>query len=196
MMTSTVLEARAWTDDDDLEASIRSIAHLAGTDLSAASEQSKTLLGRDARLSGQEQLLALAREVGLLSSFGERAREFVTTKTRPWPGTGYDRASDDPHVLRRFGRFVALSTALDELFAECVRSAVEGSSANAQGVAIARALAAQIGETEISGIIELLGAGSASEKHGFHLFWLNFQTHRLANPPKHVAIGDFTEFSS
>ncbi|MFX8813040.1 hypothetical protein ABTM61_19125, partial [Acinetobacter baumannii] len=64
------------------------------------------------------QLLILAVGTGIVTGFLAAARQFLLTRARPWYGTGIERAADDPHVLRAFGRHIAQVRAAGELLTD------------------------------------------------------------------------------
>ena len=129
-------------------------------------------------------LLHAAVDLGLLSSFLDAATTYATTKTRPWPGTGYDRAADDPHLIARFGRFVAAVSALEALVDEATTEAERGSAGAVRAAAIARHHGVSVGRTFVSGTIELLGASATSIRHGFDVRWRDVLEHARRHPPQ------------
>jgi hypothetical protein len=138
-----------------------------------------------------EEYLHAALDYGLLQGFSAAARTHVATRTRPWQGQSLAKATDDPHLVRRYGEYVATQHALEELLADATnavavvqadwRSDALGEAKDA--VATARAFAILAGRSIINGTIELLGASATSERYGFDLFWRDFTAHALAHPP-------------
>lgn len=124
-------------------------------------------------------LQELALEVGLLRGFTEKARIHATTRTRPWPASGYTRGADDPHLLRSFGILLSSIAALDDLFEDAIAS-IDTAPGDAipREITIARNFAAYLGRHEINRIIEVLGASTVSEVLGFHLYWQFFADRR------------------
>ena len=134
----------------DIAIRAEALAELAGTDFEAAVAE------RDAESASTERdLLDLALTVGILRSFAGQATSYVTTKSRPWPGSGYDRAADDPHVLRGFGRFLSAVRAAEELFVEAVSSVADNRPDAAERIAVAQAFALDAGAPGISDTIGL-----------------------------------------
>ncbi len=135
------------------------------------------------------ELLRGAVEHGIVAGFLARALEHLKSRSHPWPDTGVERASEDPHVLRRVGEYIATFDALTELLDEggrAVDDALAGSVAPADAwpeVAAARLFAIRTGKELISGTIELLGASSVRGQYGFDAFWRNFTDHAASNPP-------------
>ena len=129
-------------------------------------------------------LLHTAVDLGLLSAFLDAATTHATTRTRPWPGTGYERAADDPHLTARFGKFVASIRALDALMDEATLEAERGSAGAGRAAATARHHAMSVGRAFVSSTIELLGASAASVKHGFDMRWRDVVEHARHHPPR------------
>lgn len=137
------------------------------------------------RASLLEELLHAALDYGLLQAFCGAAHTHITTRTRPWQGQSLAKATDDPHLVRRYGEYVATRHALGGLMAEA-RDAVQDPNAPdeaRQAVAAARGFAVLAGKTLINGTIELLGASATSDRYGFDLFWRDFTAHAVAHPP-------------
>jgi len=162
-------------------------------------ESSATLDGRDVRRVARADVDALrllaellrgAVEHGIVSAFLTKARNHLKTRSHPWPDTGVERASEDPHLVRRYGEYVAAFDALTELLEEGARTteqAIAGSVALDQAwpdVAAARLFAIRTGKEIINGTIELLGASSVSVRYGFDAFWRDFTHHATSEPPQ------------
>ena len=139
-----------------------------------------------------EEYLHAALDHGLLQGFWAAAHEHITTRTRPWQGQSLAKATDDPHLTRRYGEYVTIRHALDELMGEA-RDALAAAEDTAglhvtaqarDAVAAARQFASHAGRITINGTIELLGAGATSERFGFDLFWREFTAHAVSNPPR------------
>lgn len=137
-----------------------------------------------------EELLQAALDHGLLRAFAAQAFTHLTTRSRPWQGQGLSRATDDPHVVRRYGEYVALLDGLTELIAEAeatAGTALDGDrgplTAAIDVVAAARCYAILVGKTLISGTIELLGAGATSERYGFDVYWRDFTARAVQDVP-------------
>jgi alkylation response protein AidB-like acyl-CoA dehydrogenase len=129
-------------------------------------------------------LLHAAIDLGLLSEFLDAATAYATTKTRPWPGSGYERAADDPHLIARFGRFVAALEALRALVEEAVGEVAEESDHAGRAAFVARRYAIDVGAAFVSSTIELLGASATSIKHGFDERWRAVLDHARLHRPR------------
>lgn len=141
----------------------------------------------DNRKEPAYDLLHAAVDLGLIGAFLEAATIYVTTKTRPWPGTGYERAADDPHVIGRFGKFRAAFHGLESLLDEATEAAAVGRGDAPILAAAARGQAIHVGKSFISETIELLGASATSQKHGFDGYWRDFTNHARQHPPSQSA---------
>jgi alkylation response protein AidB-like acyl-CoA dehydrogenase len=138
-----------------------------------------------------EELLHAALDHGLLRGFAAKAHIHLTTRSRPWQGQSLEKATYDPHVVRRYGEYVSILDALTELVADA-QAALEalGDTDEPEGlriatdaVATARSYATLAGRTLINGTIELLGASATSEKYGFDVFWRDFTAHAVHDAP-------------
>jgi alkylation response protein AidB-like acyl-CoA dehydrogenase len=134
------------------------------------------------RRSGVADLFHASIGLGLLTGFLDAATVHARTRTRPWPGSGYERAADDPHLILRFGRFVAALEALRALVEEAA-AAVQGAAPDAgRKAALARQHAINTGASFVSGTIELLGASATSVRHGFDQRWRDILSHARSHP--------------
>ncbi|MBN9025632.1 MAG: hypothetical protein J0H20_08460 [Rhizobiales bacterium] len=132
-----------------------------------------------------EELLHAALDLGILEGFWDAARAHITTRTRPWQGQSLAKATDDPHLLRRYGEYTATVHAAQGLFKEAVDAvtSIPALPGTIDAVSAARAYLLLAGRTLISGTIELLGAGATSGRYGFDLYWRDFTAHAVAHPP-------------
>ncbi|MEV4421353.1 acyl-CoA dehydrogenase family protein [Patulibacter sp. NPDC049589] len=149
-----------------------------------------------------DQVLHAAIDVGVARAALEDGAAFVRTAARPRPEAGVDRASDEPHVLRRFGELSARVAALEALLARGAATIddalalpvlTDQAAADASlAVAQAKALTQDLGVDVTSAIFELAGTSATDEEHGLDRHWRNVRTHSLHDPArwKYVAIGD------
>ncbi len=128
------------------------------------------------------QLLVLAVGTGVVSGFLAAARQFLVTRARPWYGTGIERAADDPHVLRVFGRHIAQVHAAGELLADAAAAVAAGASDALDRIAVARLFVEEGGPALISTTIELLGAPATDRAHGFDAYWRDLGTLTATEP--------------
>lgn len=172
------------SEQGSLKTVIDEVAALARADFAAAVElASASAQKHGAQRDATSDLLHAAADFGLIGAFLEAATGYVTTKTRPWPGTGYARAADDPHVVARFGRFIAAHHALEELLREAAQEIAAGSHEAGELAAAARGQAIHVARGFVSGTLELLGASATSGKHGFDAYWRHLSAHARSHPP-------------
>ncbi|MCB4770444.1 hypothetical protein LGR54_17690 [Ancylobacter sp. Lp-2] len=132
--------------------------------------------------------LHLAVVQGTLDGFLDRAVGFLKARSTPWYGAGLAHATDDPHALRTLGLLFARRNALDALAAEALAAVgatldQDHPSDAVSRLDIARHYAKLLARTLVNEGIGLLGASSASGKHGFDRFWRDIATHELHYPP-------------
>ncbi|WP_413725929.1 hypothetical protein [Sodalis sp. RH16] len=168
---------------------VRAPAPLAATTLGAI--DARTLEHITGYAALVEELLHAALDFGILQGFSAAAHTHITTRTRPWQGQSLTRATDDPHLVRRYGEYIATRHALAELLTEArevVAGVAPGTSRQAfsqawDAVAAARLFAILAGRSIINGTIELLGAGATSQRYGFDCYWRDFTAHGVVYPP-------------
>lgn len=138
-------------------------------------------------------LLLLSVELGILEGFDARAVEFLRTHARPWFGTGIERAADDPHTLRAYGRFAAERVAQRALWSEAI-DAVEHTERDPAALeaalvqlGAARIQAATVGPAFVHGVIELLGAAATDRALGFDRAWRDLVALAANEPPARSA---------
>ncbi|RJG40451.1 acyl-CoA dehydrogenase family protein [Mesorhizobium sp. DCY119] len=165
---------------------VSGLADQAGSDLPGALAHAEQLLvgASDADRDSLANLLHAGIALGLLSAFLSEASTYATTKTRHWPGSGYDRAADDPHLIARFGRFVSAVEALRALVDEAAALVERSSPDAARAAAVARHHSISVGSQFISSTIELLGASAVSVKLGYDGRWRAILDHARKHPPR------------
>ena len=156
-------------------------------------------------LGARAQLVHAAIEVGIAGGAFADAVTFVRERSRPYfeaAGAGYDRASDDPHVLHRTGELSARLHAAEGLLERAGRvldrlphvpatreEAAEGSLA----VAEAKAFGSEAAVAIASELFALTGASATDDKHDLHRHWRNARTHSVHDPIRwkyhHVGAG-------
>jgi hypothetical protein len=124
-----------------------------------------------------------------LAAFFEQALAFLRTRSRPWFGTGLERAGDDPHVIRALGQEISRLHALQDLTEQATASveAALGAGRPAEAFAsldLARHYADRIAREAVSETIGLLGASATSGRHGFDRPWRDLAIHGLRHRPR------------
>ncbi len=130
----------------------------------------------------------LAVILGILDAFLDQALAFLRARAKPWYGAGIAHATDDPHVLRSLGVLIARKNALDALAAGGLQDLNESllsdpAGAGAPQIDIARNYGQRLAREVISEGIGLLGASSASGRHGFDRYWRSAAAHAMRYRP-------------
>jgi SfnB family sulfur acquisition oxidoreductase len=136
------------------------------------------------------QLLHAAIDTGIARAALANAAGFVTTKSRPYPDAGVERAADDPLVVHAFGQLEVQVRAAEALLAEAglavehadrhltAETAAEASLA----VAAARAVSTQASLDAGTRLFEVCGTRSALASLVLDRHWRNARTHTLHDP--------------
>lgn len=163
--------------------------------------------GPPSLLGAFDQALHAAIDIGIARAALEDGAQFVRTRSRPWQeavDAGYDRADQEPHVVRRFGELTAKLFALEALLArgtaiidagyalpELTREAATDATLT---VAAAKALAQEFAVEIASGVFELTGTSATDGAVNLDRHWRNVRTHSLHDPArwKYVHLGHHT----
>ncbi|MCW2784575.1 MAG: soxC 2 [Marmoricola sp.] len=136
------------------------------------------------------QLLHAAIDAGIARAALEDAAEIVTTKSRPHPDAGVERAADDPLVVHAFGEMELAVRAAEALVAEAARR-VDAANADltdrtaaeaSLAVAAARAATTSASIDTASRLFEVAGTRSALTSEALDRHWRNARTHTLHDP--------------
>ncbi|EPE94093.1 acyl-CoA dehydrogenase family protein [Rhizobium grahamii] len=144
----------------------------------------------------QQQSVLLNVFIGSAQGALIAARDYTTTKSRPWIYSGVERHTDDPWIKRQYGELwtkvqaaTALAdraaTAIDAAYAKGTALTEEERGATAIAVASANVLAGKVALEVTSEIFEVMGARSAVRPYGFDRFWRNVRIHTLHNPAEY-----------
>lgn len=133
------------------------------------------------------QVLHAAIDAGIARAALQDAAEFVTTKSRPHPDAGVERAADDPLVVQAFGEIdlaVRGAEALLREAAAAVDAAEADLTAESAGVASLAVAAARAATTAASleaasRLFEVAGTRSALARLDLDRHWRNARTHTL-----------------
>ncbi|KAA1418553.1 SfnB family sulfur acquisition oxidoreductase [Nocardioides humilatus] len=136
------------------------------------------------------QVLHAAIDAGIARAALADAAEFVTTKSRPYPDAGVDRAAQDPLVVHAFGELEVQVRAAEALLAEAARAIDEAdvdlddSTAARASLAVAAARAATTAASVEAGsrLFEVCGTRSALASLVLDRHWRNARTHTLHDP--------------
>ncbi|WP_244931665.1 SfnB family sulfur acquisition oxidoreductase [Nocardioides sp. W7] len=136
------------------------------------------------------QLLHAAIDAGIARAALDEAARFVTTRSRPYPDAGVERAAEDPLVVQAFGELELAVRAAEALLAEAGRAvehadrhlSAESVGAASLAVAAARASTARAAVEVSSRLFEVAGTRSALASLNLDRHWRNARTHTLHDP--------------
>jgi len=144
------------------------------------------------------QLIFVFLYVGLSEGALLLARDYTSTRTRPWIHASVDDATNDPHILRTYGELVAKVQALHALADRAERAVAWVHGRGDELTALERAEAASIGAAAkqvatdtvldvTSRVWETTGARATQRSVGLDLYWRNARTHTLHSPVAYKA---------
>ncbi|GAB7042668.1 MULTISPECIES: SfnB family sulfur acquisition oxidoreductase [Catenuloplanes] len=136
------------------------------------------------------QLLHAAIDAGIADGALTDAVEFVRTRSRPYFESGFDRASDDPLLVQRFGELSIELRAANALLADAARAVdaaradLTDRSAGAASIAVAaaKAYADRAALAITNALFEVSGTRSSLDPLNLHRHWRNARTHTLHDP--------------
>jgi SfnB family sulfur acquisition oxidoreductase len=146
-------------------------------------------------LGARAQLVHAAIEAGIAEGALADAAEFVRTRSRPFFEAvrygGADTASDDPHIVLRFGQLATRTRASTQLLRwaagelEDIGLDVTDPDAAAHGsiaVAQAKAFASDVAVDVASQVFALTGASGTDRRYDLDRHWRNARTHSVHDP--------------
>jgi len=136
------------------------------------------------------QLMHAAIDAGIARAALTEAAEFVTTKSRPYPDAGVERAADDPLIQHAFGELELQTRAAEALLTEAGRAIdranadldIDTAAAASLAVAAARAATTHAAVEVSSRLFEVAGTRSALSSLNLNRHWRNARTHTLHDP--------------
>jgi alkylation response protein AidB-like acyl-CoA dehydrogenase len=147
------------------------------------------------QLGARAQLVHAAIQVGIAGGALRDAGDFVRTRARPFfeaARSGWaDRASEDPHVIGRFGRLATRVRAAEALLAaaaatldEVSRQPRDAADAARGSIAVAeaKAFASEVAVEVASDLFSLAGASAADRRYDLSRHWRNARTHASHDP--------------
>ena len=150
---------------------------------------------RPQQLGARAQLVHAAIQVGIAGAALRDARDFVTTRARPFfeaARAGWaDTAADDPHTIHRFGELATRVRAAEALLAAAAATLAEvgrqprDAAAAARGsiaAAQAKAFGSETASAVASDLFALTGASAADERYDLSRHWRNARTHASHDP--------------
>lgn len=131
--------------------------------------------------------------LGIAQGAFEAAKEYTTTKTRPWLTSGVDSATQDPHILHHYGDMwinLQAATALTDQAGELLQAAWEKEQQLtpqergecAVAIATAKVAATRVGLDITSRMFEVMGARATATEYRFDRYWRNLRTFTLHDP--------------
>ena len=158
------------------------------------------------QLGARAQLVHTAIQVGIAGAALRDAGSFVRTRARPFfeaARAGFaERASEDPHVIGRYGRLAARVHAAEALLRSAAatldsvtrepRDAVEAARGSL-AVAEAKAFASEVAVSASSELFALTGASATDRRYDLSRHWRNARTHASHDPVdwKYHHIGNY-----
>jgi SfnB family sulfur acquisition oxidoreductase len=154
-----------------------------------------TAFERPQLLGARAQLVHASIEAGIAEGALAEAAEFVRTRSRPFCEAvrhgQINAASEDPHILLRFGELATrtraaiqlLRWAADELEnAELAPSDPNTAAHGSIAVAQAKAFASEVAVDVASQIFALTGASGTDRRYDLDRHWRNARTHSVHDP--------------
>jgi len=157
-------------------------------------------------LGARAQLYHAAIQIGIAGGALRDARQFVTTKARPFfeaVRAGWaERAAADPHTIHRFGVMATRVRAAEALLVDAaatldelgrVPADAEAAARGSVAVAQAKAFASEVAVDVASDLFSLTGASAADERHDLSRHWRNARTHASHDPAdwKYHHVGNY-----
>jgi alkylation response protein AidB-like acyl-CoA dehydrogenase len=147
------------------------------------------------QLGARAQLYHAAIEVGIACGVVRDAEWFLSEKARPFfeaTRAGWaQKASEDPHVIHRFGVMATKVEAAQALLTRAagvleeiglVPASAEEAARGSIAVAQAKAFAGEVAVEVASELFSLSGASAADEKYDLSRHWRNARTHSAHDP--------------
>jgi SfnB family sulfur acquisition oxidoreductase len=147
------------------------------------------------QLGARAQLVHAAIQTGIAGGALRDAGEFVRTRARPFfeaARAGWaERASDDPHIIGRYGRLATRVRAAEALLAAAAATLdevsrqprdAEQAARGSVAVAQAKAFASEVAAEVASDLFSLSGASAADERYDLSRHWRNARTHASHDP--------------
>jgi SfnB family sulfur acquisition oxidoreductase len=161
------------------------------------------------QLGARAQLTHAAIEVGIAGGALRDARAYLRDKARPSTEAvraGATTASEDPHVMYRYGRLATRVHAAEALLRDAAATLTEvglvpaDAGAAARGslaVAAAKAFGSEVAVEAGSELFALCGTSSTAAKYDLDRHWRNARTHSVHDPVDwkyhHIAAYDLSD---
>lgn len=146
--------------------------------------------------------------VGTARGALKKAVEYTRTKTRPWPDSGVDTATEDPYILHTVGHMQAYLSAAENLVRKAAKLVAEAFSVRgtvdqdemtrlraeaAIAVSEAKLVSTEVALRICQDIFQVCGARSAMAEEDLDRFWRDVRTLTLHDPKDYKAklIGEY-----
>ncbi len=138
------------------------------------------------------RFLHAAIDVGIAEGALRDGAEFLRRRTRPWTEAGVARASEEPHLLLRYGELVTELAAAHALLRRAGRLLDQAgptpddaaASRASAAVAEAKAYAAESALTIATEIFAACGTSAADASSGLGRLWRDARTHTIHDPTR------------
>ncbi|NIF70502.1 MULTISPECIES: acyl-CoA dehydrogenase family protein [unclassified Burkholderia] len=139
------------------------------------------------------QLVLTNLFVGLAEGALAEARDYVSTRGRPWIHSGVANAQDDPYTLQRFGDMRVQAVAAEALADRAARSlqaawdrkealSADGRAEVALAISEAKIVAQRAALDAGEALFDACGARATAAPLALDRFWRNARTHTLHDP--------------
>ncbi len=144
-------------------------------------------------LNVSKQLNQVNIYLGIIQGAFATAREYTTTRTRPWITSGVEQAIQDPYILHHYGEFwmnLEAATLLTDRAAQVLQTAIDkGINLTAQqrgeaaiAVYTAKAFVTKTGLAITTQMFDVMGASATARSYDFDRYWRNLRTATLHDP--------------
>lgn len=144
-------------------------------------------------LNVSKQLNQVNIYLGIVQGAFATAREYTTTRTRPWITSGVEQVIQDPYILHHYGEFwmdLEAATLFTDRAAQVLQAAIEkGINLTAQqrgeaaiAVYTAKAFVTKIGLAITTQMFDVMGASATARSYDFDRYWRNLRTATLHDP--------------
>ena len=147
------------------------------------------------------QCMFTALHIGMARDAMRDALEYVRTKSRPWPHSGVEKATDDPYVIATIGEMQIMISASEAMLERAidVREIAEANTtaATRDAASVAASEAKVVSSRAVLKVAELLfqvcGTGSVVSKYDHDRHWRNARTLTLHDPEAYKVrlVGDW-----
>jgi SfnB family sulfur acquisition oxidoreductase len=137
------------------------------------------------------QIMHVAIDVGIAQAALNDTLTYVRERTRPWFESGLEKASEEPHIIKRVGELVVHLRSAETVLARAAQIldevrpgpvTTESATRAILAVAEAKAVATEAALEITQELFALAGTSAADDQHNLHRHWRNARTHTLHDP--------------